>query len=115
MHEIAVQRAAGSAYLPSDQGMNFATPWHPDGLEADRHFNSDPSLPPPDFHHDANAHGFLPDGVRALAIRLDVRPSGHASTIRPRNATRGFVLQDSSSGKTIVRRNATWTDHAREI
>jgi hypothetical protein len=95
--------------------MVYATPRHPGGLEADLDRNADPPLPPPDFHHNANAHGFLSDGARALATGHDARPSEHAATMRARNATRGFVLQDSSGGKTIVCRDAASQDHARDF
>jgi len=92
-----------------------AIPRLPDGLEADLSFDPDPPFPPPDFHHYADAHGFHSDGGRALATGHDARPSGHAATRRPRNAMRGFVLRDSSGGKTIVCEAATSPDHAREV
>lgn len=115
MQGIALQVRRRSASSPGHRGAACATPRHPGGLEADLYFDPDPSLPPPDFHHYANAHGFLSDGARAFATRHDARPSGHAATMHPRNATRGFVLQDSSGGKTIVSKAATSTDHAREV
>jgi hypothetical protein len=99
---------------PGYREMVRAIPRLPGGLEADFYFNSDPPLPPPDFHHDANAHGFPSDGGRALATGHDARSSGHAATMRPRKATHGFVLQDSSGGKTIVCKPATSPDHARQ-
>ena len=115
MQEMNLQWAVRGASSPGHQGMVIAILRHPGGLEADLYFDPDPSLPPPDFHHYANAHGFLSDGMRALATGHDARPSGHAATMRPRNATRGFVLRDSSGGKTIVCRSATSTDNAREV
>jgi hypothetical protein len=115
MQESALRGRQRSAKTPDYREAACATPRHPGGLEADRYVNSDPPLPPPDLHHYANAHGFVSDGGRAPAAGQDARPSGHAATTRLRMATRGFVLQDSSGGKTIVCRFATSSDHAREV
>jgi hypothetical protein len=115
MQEMALQVNAMSGSSPGYRGMVCATPRHPGGLEADLHVDSDPSLPPPDFHHYANAHGFLSDGARALATGHNARLSGHAATMRPRNAAHGFLHQDSSGGKKIVCRDAASPDHAREV
>jgi hypothetical protein len=114
MQKIALQARAMGGIGPGYREMVHAIPRLPGGLEADLYFNPDPPLPPPDFHHNANAHGFLSDGGRALATGHDARPSGHAATTRPRNATNGFVLPDSSGGKTIVCKAATSSDHERK-
>jgi hypothetical protein len=112
---MALQVTAMSGSYPGHREMVGPIPRHPGGLEADHYCNPDPPLPPPDFHHNANAHGFLSDGGRALATGHDARASGHAATIHSCEATRGFVLQDSSGGKTIVCRDAALPDHAREV
>ena len=55
--------------------------------------------------------------VTAVPLRQGTMP-GHPRTPRPcLRATRehGFVLQDSSGGKTIVCRAATSADYAREV
>jgi hypothetical protein len=115
MQQMALQERRRSATSPDYREAACATPRHPGGLEADRHCNSDPPLPPPDFHHYANAHGFVSDGGRSLSTGHDARLSEHAATTRPRMATRGFVPQDSSGDNTIVCKFATWHDHAREV
>ena len=100
---------------PGYREMVRAIPRLPGGLEADHYCNPDPPLPPPDFHHNAYAHGYFSDGGGALAKGHHAPSYGHAATRRSRHAKRGFVLRDSSGGNTIAWLTAASANDAREV